>query len=222
MSDETPMDEIDQAKIELIMTLRRQGIRDKRVLNAIERIPRETFINTSFRKQAYEDHALPIECGQTISQPFVVAYMTEQLQVTDRTKVLEVGTGSGYQAAVLSKLCRRVYTVERYRTLLRDAVKRFEELHLHNITAKVADGAEGWPEQAPFDRIIVTAAAPAVPQKLVAQLKVGGIMIVPVGAAGGRGEQNLVRIERTEEGVKREELMPVRFVPLVEGVARES
>jgi protein-L-isoaspartate(D-aspartate) O-methyltransferase len=222
MSDETPMDEIDQAKIELIMTLRRQGIRDKRVLNAIERIPRETFINTSFRKQAYEDHALPIECGQTISQPFVVAYMTEQLQVNDRTKVLEVGTGSGYQAAVLSKLCRRVYTVERYRTLLRDAVKRFEELHLHNITAKVADGAEGWPEQAPFDRIIVTAAAPAVPQKLVAQLKVGGIMIVPVGAAGGRGEQNLVRIERTEEGVKRDELMPVRFVPLVEGVARES
>jgi protein-L-isoaspartate(D-aspartate) O-methyltransferase len=216
------MDEIDQAKIELIMTLRRQGIRDKRVLNAIERIPRETFINTSFRKQAYEDHALPIECGQTISQPFVVAYMTEQLQVNDRTKVLEVGTGSGYQAAVLSKLCRRVYTVERYRTLLRDAVKRFEELHLHNITAKVADGAEGWPEQAPFDRIIVTAAAPAVPQKLVAQLKVGGIMIVPVGAAGGRGEQNLVRIERTEEGVKRDELMPVRFVPLVEGVARES
>ena len=222
MSDETPMDEIDQAKIELIMALRRQGIRDKRVLNAIERIPRETFINTSFRKQAYEDHALPIECGQTISQPFIVAYMTEQLQVTDRMKVLEIGTGSGYQAAVLSKLCRRVYTIERYRTLLRDAVRRFEELHLPNITAKVGDGAEGWPEQAPFDRIIVTAAAPAVPQKLVDQLKVGGLMIVPVGAAGGRGEQNLVRIERTEEGVKREELLPVRFVPLVEGVARES
>lgn len=222
MSDETPTDEIDQAKIELIMALRRQGIRDKRVLNAIERVPRETFINASFRKQAYEDHALPIECGQTISQPFVVAYMTEQLQVTDRMKVLEVGTGSGYQAAVLSKLCRRVYTIERYRTLLKDAVKRFEELHLHNITAKVGDGAEGWPEQAPFDRIIVTAAASAVPRKLVDQLKPGGLMIVPVGAPGGRGEQNLVRIERTEEGVKREELLPVRFVPLVEGVARES
>ncbi len=222
MSDETPTDVIDQAKIELIMALRRQGIRDKRVLNAIERVPRETFINASFRKQAYEDHALPIECGQTISQPFVVAYMTEQLQVTDRMKVLEVGTGSGYQAAVLSKLCRRVYTIERYRTLLKDAVKRFEELHLHNITAKVGDGAEGWPEQAPFDRIIVTAAAPAVPQKLVEQLKPGGLMIVPVGTPGGRGEQNLVRIARTEEGVKREELLPVRFVPLVEGVARES
>ncbi|MGB5950478.1 MAG: protein-L-isoaspartate(D-aspartate) O-methyltransferase [Parvibaculum sp.] len=222
MSDEAPMDEIDQAKIELIMSLRRQGIRDKRVLNAIERIPREGFINASFRKQAYEDHALPIECGQTISQPFIVAYMTEQLHVTDRMKVLEVGTGSGYQAAVLSRLCRRVYTIERYRTLLRDAVKRFEELHLHNITAKVGDGAEGWTEQAPFDRIIVTAAAPSVPLKLVEQLKVGGLMIVPVGAPGGRGEQNLVRIERTEEGVQREELMPVRFVPLVEGVARES
>ncbi|HMM13568.1 MAG TPA: protein-L-isoaspartate(D-aspartate) O-methyltransferase [Parvibaculum sp.] len=222
MSDEAPMDEIDQAKIELIMSLRRQGIRDKRVLNAIERIPREGFINASFRKQAYEDHALPIECGQTISQPFIVAYMTEQLHVTDRMKVLEVGTGSGYQAAVLSRLCRRVYTIERYRTLLRDAVKRFEELHLHNITAKVGDGAEGWTEQAPFDRIIVTAAAASVPLKLMEQLKVGGLMIVPVGAPGGRGEQNLVRIERTEEGVQREELMPVRFVPLVEGVARES
>jgi protein-L-isoaspartate(D-aspartate) O-methyltransferase len=230
MSDETPEDEplneIAQAKIELVMALRRQGIRDKRVLSAIERIPRETFINASFRKQAYEDHALPIECGQTISQPFVVAYMTEQLQVSDRMKVLEVGTGSGYQAAVLSKLCRRVYTIERYRTLLRDALKRFEVLGLHNITAKAGDGAEGWTEQAPFDRIIVTAAAPAVPQKLVQQLKPGGIMIVPVAVPGGaqaaRGEQNLVRIERTEEGVKREELMPVRFVPLVEGVAKES
>lgn len=222
MNDDPATDEIDHAKIELIMALRRQGIRDKRVLSAVERIPREKFINASFRKQAYEDHALPIECGQTISQSYVVAYMTEQLHVGDRMKVLEVGTGSGYQAAVLAKLCRRVYTIERYRTLLRDAIRRFEELRLHNITAKVGDGAEGWPEQAPFDRIIVTAAAPAVPQKLVEQLKIGGIMIVPVAAAGSRGEQNLVRIERTEEGVKREELMPVRFVPLVEGVAKET
>ncbi len=161
MNDDPATDEIDHAKIELIMALRRQGIRDKRVLSAVERIPREKFINASFRKQAYEDHALPIECGQTISQPYVVAYMTEQLHVGDRMKVLEVGTGSGYQAAVLAKLCRRVYTIERYRTLLRDAIRRFEELRLHNITAKVGDGAEGWPEQAPFDRIIVTAAAPA-------------------------------------------------------------
>tara|TARA_R110000824_G_scaffold155226_1_gene327569 strand:- start:126066 stop:126773 length:708 start_codon:yes stop_codon:yes gene_type:complete len=217
-----PLGALDQGKIELIMSLRRQGIRDKRVLNAIERIPRETFINANFRKQAYEDHALPIECGQTISQPFVVAYMTEQLQVSDRMKVLEVGTGSGYQAAVLAKLCRRVYTVERYRTLLRDAVKRFDELRLHNITTKVGDGAEGWTEQAPFDRIIITAAAPSVPQKLMEQLKPGGIMIVPVGIAGGRGDQRLVRIVRTEDGIQRDELMPVRFVPLVEGVAKES
>lgn len=215
-------EEFDQEKIELIMALRKQGIRDKNVLAALERVPRETFINTSFRRQAYEDHALPIECGQTISQPFIVAYMTEKLEVGDRMKALEVGTGSGYQAAVLSRLCRRVYTVERYRTLLRDAVKRFEAIHLHNITAKVADGSEGWPEQAPFDRIIVTAAATAVPQKLVDQLKVGGIMVLPVAVPGSRGVQNLVRIIRTEEGIIREDLMPVRFVPLVDGVARES
>lgn len=219
---QAPLGEMDQAKIELIMALRRQGIRDKRVLNAIERIPREKFINTSFVKQAYEDHALPIECGQTISQPYIVAYMTEQLQVGDRMKVLEVGTGSGYQAAVLAKLCRRVYTLERYRTLLRDAVKRFEELGLHNITAKVGDGGGGWTEQAPFDRIIVTAAAPSVPHALIEQLKPDGIMIVPVATPGARGEQNLVRIVRTGEGVRREELIPVRFVPLVEGVAKES
>ena len=222
MSETTVREEIEHEKIELIMGLRRQGIRDKRVLSAIERVPREKFIASTFRKQAYEDHALPIECGQTISQPYVVAYMTEQLHVGERMKVLEVGTGSGYQAAVLARLCRRVYTIERYRTLLNDALKRFDELRLHNITAKVGDGAKGWPEQAPFDRIIVTAAAPSVPQTLVDQLKEGGLMIVPVGTSGGRGEQVLVRIERTAEGVKREELLPVRFVPLVEGVAKES
>jgi len=185
-------------------------------------VPREKFIAGTFRKQAYEDHALPIECGQTISQPYIVAYMTEQLQVGERMKVLEVGTGSGYQAAVLARLCRRVYTVERYRTLLNDALKRFDDLRIHNITARVGDGAKGWPEQAPFDRIIVTAAAPAVPQTLVDQLKEGGLMIVPVAVSGSRGEQKLVRIERTGDGVKREELLPVRFVPLVEGVAKES
>ena len=227
------MDEAEQGKIELIMSLRRQGIRDKRVLSALERIPREIFVAGTFRKQAYEDHALPIECGQTISQPYIVAYMTEQLKVGERMKVLEIGTGSGYQAAVLSKLCRRVYTIERYRTLLKDAERRFEDLHLHNITAKVGDGTRGWPEQAPFDRIIVTAAAPSVPQTLVEQLKVGGILVAPIAAAAlarpdsgaskpAPGDQRLVRIERTEEGVKREELLPVRFVPLVEGVARES
>ncbi|MAM93667.1 MAG: protein-L-isoaspartate O-methyltransferase [Parvibaculum sp.] len=222
MSEEPSMDEVEHEKIELIMGLRRQGIRDNRVLSALERVPREKFISGSFRKQAYEDHALPIECGQTISQPYIVAYMTEQLRVGERMKVLEVGTGSGYQAAVLARLCRRVYTIERYRTLLNDALKRFDDLRIHNITAKVGDGGKGWPEQAPFDRIIVTAAAPAVPQSLVDQLKEGGLMIVPVAISGNRGEQKLVRIERTGDGVKREDLLSVRFVPLVEGVAKES
>lgn len=212
----------DPAKISLIMELRRRGIKSKAVLSAIERVARDSFVPTTFSKQAYEDHALPIECGQTISQPFVVAYMTEKLEVGDRMKVLEVGTGSGYQAAILSRLCRRVYTIERYRTLMRDAVNRFETLNLHNITTKVGDGASGWPEQAPFDRIMVTAAAPELPQMLVDQLKVGGIMVLPVDIPGRPREQKLVRVTRTETGIEREDLMDVRFVPLVEGVARES
>ena len=212
----------DPAKISLIMELRRRGIKSKAVLSAIERVARDSFVPTTFSKQAYEDHALPIECGQTISQPFVVAYMTEKLEVGDRMKVLEVGTGSGYQAAILSRLCRRVYTIERYRTLMRDAVNRFETLNLHNITTKVGDGASGWPEQAPFDRIMVTAAAPELPQTLLDQLKVGGIMVLPVDIPGRPREQKLVRVTRTETGIAREDLMDVRFVPLVEGVARES
>lgn len=212
----------DPAKISLIMELRRRGIKSKAVLSAIERVARDSFVPTTFSKQAYEDHALPIECGQTISQPFVVAYMTEKLEVGDRMKVLEVGTGSGYQAAILSRLCRRVYTIERYRTLMRDAVNRFETLNLHNITTKVGDGASGWPEQAPFDRIMVTAAAPDLPQTLVDQLKVGGIMVLPVDIPGRPREQKLVRVTRTETGIEREDMIDVRFVPLVEGVARES
>ncbi|MFT6490485.1 MAG: protein-L-isoaspartate(D-aspartate) O-methyltransferase, partial [Parvibaculaceae bacterium] len=139
-------------KISLIMELRKQGIRANDVLSAIERIPRDEFISTSFKAKAYDNHPLPIECGQTISQPFVVAYMTEQLRVGDRMKVLEIGTGSGYQSAILSLLCRRVYTIERYRTLMRDAVNRLEGIRIHNVTAMVGDGAKGWPEQAPFDR----------------------------------------------------------------------
>lgn len=215
-------DALEAGKIRLVMALRRQGIRDARVLAAIERVPREIFVTGAFQEQAYDDHALPIECGQTISQPYVVAFMTEKLNVGERMKVLEVGTGSGYQAAVLSQLCRRVYTIERYRTLLDDAVKRFAILGFHNVTAKVGDGGKGWPEQAPFDRIIVTAAAPEIPQTLLEQLKVGGIMVVPVDIDGGRNGQQLVRLTREETGIKREDLLPVRFVPLVEGVARES
>lgn len=201
------------------MSLRRQGITENRVLSAIERVDRELFVPESFANHAYDDNALPIECGQTISQPFIVAAMTQALDVTDRCKVLEVGTGSGYQAAVLAHLCRRLYTVERYRTLLRQAEERFETLGHTNITAMVADGQKGWPDQAPFDRIIVTAAADEIPQILVEQLKIGGKMVVPVST--GPDVQELVTIIRHEDGVDSKRLLPVRFVPLVSGVAKE-
>ncbi|MEO0962208.1 MAG: protein-L-isoaspartate(D-aspartate) O-methyltransferase [Pseudomonadota bacterium] len=208
--------------IQLIMTLRRQGITDGAVLGAVERTPREVFVERAFEGQAYENNALPIECGQTISQPYIVAFMTMKLEVSDRMKVLEIGTGSGYQAAVLARLCRRLYTLERYRTLLKEAETRFDKLNLTNITAKVGDGTKGWPEQAPFDRIIVTAAAPVVPEALVAQLKIGGIAVVPIDVpVADGGGQLLVKLTKTEEGFDREDLIPVRFVPLVDGVARE-
>jgi len=209
----------DRRKIELIMKLRNQGVRDVRVLEAMERIPREIFLPESFTHQAYADQAMPIACGQTISQPFIVAFMTDRLKVSKRMKVLEIGTGSGYQSAVLSLICRRVYTIERYRTLMNEAVERFRLLHLENITAMVGDGAKGWPAQAPFERIIVTAAAPEEPKMLLDQLAPGGIMIVPVDT--GRGGQELLRITRTAQGLETEKLLDVRFVPLVEGVARD-
>jgi protein-L-isoaspartate(D-aspartate) O-methyltransferase len=201
----------------LILGLRSQGIRDPRVLKAIETVPRELFVEEAYADIAYADRSLPIDCGQTISQPFIVAYMTEKLSVGDRDKVLEVGTGSGYQAAVLARLCRRVYTIERYSTLLRQAEERFKALGIANITAMLGDGMKGWPQQAPFDRIIVTAAAERVPEALVDQLKVGGIMVLPVGPVGGA--QHLHRLVRTEDGYEDEELLAVRFVPLVPGKA---
>ena len=210
----------DYRKIELIMALRNQGIRDRKILEAIERTPREMFLTAPFQPMAYADQALPIACGQTISQPFVVAFMTDRLQLNDRCKVLEIGTGSGYQAAILSPLCRRVYTIERYRTLALAAGERFKALDLHNVTQMVGDGVKGWPNQAPFDRIIVTAAAKQVPQALTEQLAIGGIMIIPLEDAPMN--QELVRIIRSEEGYAQEDLLPVRFVPLVEGIARES
>jgi protein-L-isoaspartate(D-aspartate) O-methyltransferase len=209
----------DPRKIQLIMALRNQGVRDMRVLEAIERVPRELFVNETFADQAYADQALPIACGQTISQPYIVGFMTDRLQVNERHKVLEIGTGSGYQTAILSHLCRRVYTIERYRTLANEAEARFKQLKLSNITQLVADGAKGWPKQAPFERIIVTAAARQVPQALLDQLAVGGIMIVPIEERPGK--QDLYRITRTETDFDREHLLPVRFVPLVEGVAKE-
>ncbi|NIA67546.1 protein-L-isoaspartate(D-aspartate) O-methyltransferase [Pelagibius litoralis] len=203
-------------KIRLIMELRRAGIADTAVLSAIERIPREAFTPDSFRHQAYENLAIPIGQGQTLSRPQVVAQMTQALQASRRTKVLEVGTGSGYQAAVLSKLCRRVYTVERFKELRASAELRFTELRLHNITTRHGDGWKGWPEQAPFDRIMVTAAAADVPAVLVDQLAEGGQMVLPVGRTSH--DQALLRLRREAGGIVEEHLADVRFVPLVEGV----
>jgi protein-L-isoaspartate(D-aspartate) O-methyltransferase len=208
----------DTRAIELIMSLRNAGIRDTAVLAAIERVPRDMFVDAGQRGLAWADRSLPIDCGQTISQPYIVAYMTEQLRVRAEHKVLEIGTGSGYQAAVLAQLCRRVYTIERYRTLLRQAEARFAELGLANITAMVGDGNKGWGAQAPFDRIIVTAAAPERPVGLIDQLAAGGILIAPVETPTG---QHLFRYTRTETAFSEEKLLPVRFVPLLEGVAKQ-
>jgi len=207
-------------KIRLIMQLRRAGIADTAVLSAIERIPREAFVPESFQDQSYEDMTLPIGRGQTLSAPSVVALMTQALSTDRRTKVLEIGTGTGYQAAVLSRLCRRLYTVERHRELLDEAERRFLTLRLHNITTRAGDGALGWPEQAPFTRIIVTAAAETVPATLVDQLAPDGIMVVPVGRQGG--DQALLRLTREADGIREEILDSVRFVPLVMGVPSDA
>ena len=208
-------------KIRLIMKLRKCGITDTTVLAAIERVPREVFIPPMFHDQAYEDTALPIGRGQTISQPLVVASMTQELKVNYRHKVLEIGTGSGYQAAILAKLCRRVYSIERHRPLLETAEKRLNELRVRNITCKAGDGMKGWAEQAPFDRIIVTAAASTEPpQPLLDQLSIGGILIIPMGR--DKSAQFIYRITREEEGFRCEQLMPVRFVPLLPHIARDE
>ena len=204
-----------QDQINLIMQLRRRGIRTTRVLRAIELVPRDLFVDPAFAEHAYQDIALPIECGQTISQPYVVAYMTEKLEVEDRHKVLEIGTGSGYQAAVLSHLSRRLYTIERWRELQKAAERRFIKLGLTNITSIIGDGWLGWPPQAPFDRIIVTAAAADPPRPLLDQLAVGGRMIIPLGES--RDSQSLVQIDKTDAGIEETALLPVRFVPLVHG-----
>jgi len=208
----------DARKIRLIMELRSQGISDTEVLSAMERVPRELFVPEAFQDQAYENIALPIGAGQTISQPKIVAEMTSALELGPRLKVLEVGTGSGYQAAVLAHLCRRLYTVERHRTLADEAETRFAQLRLGNIVIQVGDGSEGWPAQAPFDRIIVTAQAVMLPDILLAQLREGGVMILPI-VEKGQG-QKVVRLRRTEKGIERETLMDARFVPLLDGLPR--
>jgi protein-L-isoaspartate(D-aspartate) O-methyltransferase len=202
-------------RIRLIMKLRGEGITDTRVLSALETTPREAFLPAMFADKAYEDIALPIEAGQTISQPTVVAWMSAALSLHDRARVLEIGTGSGYQTAILSQLSRRVYSMERHRVLLQRAQARFEALDLSNITTRVGDGTLGWPEAAPYDRILVTAAAAQVPAALLDQLAPEGVMVIPVGSASS--EQILLRIARTEEGFDTQHLMNVRFVPLIEG-----
>ena len=194
--------------------------RKMQFLQAMETIDRGPFIRGIFSDRAYEDMPLPIACGQTISQPSIVGLMTQALRISPRDKVLEVGTGSGYQAAVLSRLARRVYTVDRYSRLVREARALFEEMDLTNITALTADGSFGLPDQAPFDRIIVTAAAEDPPGTLLGQLKPGGIMVVPVGQSDA--VQHLIVARKTDEGVEYEELRQVRFVPLLEGLGKDT
>jgi protein-L-isoaspartate(D-aspartate) O-methyltransferase len=205
-------------KVRLLLELRSAGIADARVLGAIEKTPREIFVPESFQDQAYENVALPIGSAQTISQPYVVALMTERLELAGREKVLEIGTGSGYQTAILARLARRVFTIERHRLLVREAERRFAALRVGNIVTFYGDGAKGWPEQAPFDRIIVTAAAPEVPAALLDQLAPGGVLVLPVGA--DYHDQRLIRIRRDETGFTSEELAWVRFVPLIVGLPR--
>jgi len=202
---------------DLILRFRRAGITDQAVLQAIESVPRDVFVPAESRAVAYAERALPIDCGQTISAPLIVGMMTAALDLDKGDRVLEIGTGTGYQTAVLARLCRRVYTIDRFRTLVSAAESRFRTLRITNITTLVGDGTKGWPEQSPFDRIIVTAAAETVPEPLLSQVRVGGIIVAPVGPQDG--VQKLLRIERTDTGYEARDLADVRFVPLIPGKA---
>lgn len=202
---------------DLILRLRRAGVTDQRVVSAIEAIPREMFVSAESQGEAYAERALPIDCGQTISAPVIVGIMTAALDVQDRDRVLEIGTGTGYQTAILAQLARRVYSVDRFRTLVAAAESRFKTLRLSNVTTMVGDGMNGWPEQAPFDRIIVTAAGDTVPEALKKQVRVGGVIVIPVGPIDG--VQKLLRLERADGGFDEKVLADVRFVPLIPGKA---
>lgn len=215
----TPRDQQDDDRMEFLLTLRRRGIADKAVLRAMDEVPRERFVEPGFAGSAYADQALPIACGQTISQPYVVAYMTEQLGVQPHHRVLEVGTGSGYQAAVLSRLAREVVSIERYRTLAEQARGRLKSLGYDNVDVVVGDGFAGVPGGAPYDRIILTAAAERLPQTLLDQLAVDGVMILPLGSHDG--SQHIIKLTKSETGTRRENLIPVRFVPMLPGQAQE-
>lgn len=217
MPEPAPRESIEQ-RAEFQLFLRQRGIRSNALLKALELVPRSLFVPEHLLPHAYADRPLPIACGQTISQPYMVAYMTDQLQLDGSQKVLEIGTGTGYQTAVLARLARRVYTIDRYRTLVTAAETRFQTLRLANITSMPGDGTQGWPAQAPFDRIIVTAAADDVPRALTDQLSEGGILLIPVGPQSG--EQRLMKIEKAPGGALSEKaLISVRFVPLVAGRA---
>ena len=209
------MNSYDEQKMQFILSIRSKGVVDNNVLKALETVNREQFLKGLFAQRAYEDTPLPIECGQTISQPSIVGLMTQALRITDRDKILEIGTGSGYQTAILSKLARRIYSVERFKPLYEEARAIFRKLQLNNITSVWGDGSQGVVEQQPFDRIIVTAAAEDPPPTLLNQLKIGGIMVIPVGQSDEI--QKLIRVERTEKNFKYEDLCDVRFVPLLEG-----
>lgn len=208
------MEDFTQHKAQLIMALRGQGILSATVLSALENIPRELFVPESLHQHAYENASLPIALDQTISQPYVVARMTEALELTGRERVLEIGTGSGYQAAILTLLCRRVYTLERLKPLLVAAENRLRSLRISNISFRLGDGSLGWPEAAPFDRIILTCGCNKIPDKLLNQLKIGGIMVAPEGL---EKNQQLVVVKRQEASFERKHLMAVTFVPLIKG-----
>jgi protein-L-isoaspartate(D-aspartate) O-methyltransferase len=214
-----PHNQQDDDRMEFLLTLRRRGIADQAVLRAMDEVPRERFVEPTFADSAYADQALPIACGQTISQPYVVAYMTEQLEMESHHRVLEVGTGSGYQAAVLSHLAREVVSVERYRTLAEEARGRLKALGYKNVDIVVDDGFAGVPDRAPYDRIIVTAAAETIPEALLDQLADGGIMILPLGSHDG--SQHIIKLTKSVTGIRRENLIPVRFVPMLPGKAQE-
>ena len=214
-----PRDAPDEDRMEFLLTLRRRGISDQAVLRAMDEVPRGQFVAPEFAERAYADQALPIDCGQIISQPYVVAYMSEQLALRPHHCVLEVGTGSGYQAAVLSRLAREVVSIERYRTLADQARMRLRALGYDNVDVVVGDGFTGVPGRAPYDRIILTAAAETLPQTLIDQLGEDGIMLLPLGPHGG--SQHIIKLTKSQTGITRENLIAVRFVPLLPGQAQE-
>ena len=209
---------MQESKAFLILKLRQSGISNKEILACIETLDRSDFVSESFLDRCLEDIPLPIDCGQTISQPSLVAFMTQQLEIPQRSKVLEIGTGSGYQTAILAKLSSRVYSIERYKTLADMAKKRLEKLNISNVTILLNDGFFGYAPQAPFDRIILTAAVEEIPSLVISQLKVGGIMIVPVGLPNQK--QSLLKVIKNEKGLDITELMSVRFVQMKEGLVK--